>query len=383
MDVRKLYYEDCHLKNFTARVTSCCETDRGYLITLDATAFYPEGGGQPADHGTLGTVKVLDVQEQDGNVCHLCDGPLEVGSMAEGTVDWERRFDLMQQHSGEHMVSGVVHKKYGYHNVGFHMGKEYITIDLDGVIPQEDLQEIENTVNGFIWQNIALHCWVPSREELPQVVYRTKRELPWPVRIVEIPGVDSCACCGVQVERTGEVGLVKLFSCVKFHEGVRIEMACGKRALTLLNQAYDQNRQVSQLFSAKIPETAAAAARINQQLSELKFQNVGLQKKVLAGIAAKMAGRENPVLLEDGLNPGQVRELADAVAENCRGAATVLSGSDDTGYSICIVSKTLDVRPVGKAAAEALSGRGGGKPGAFQGNLRTSRRKIEEYFHLL
>ena len=380
MEVRKLYYEDCHLKNFTAKVTGCEQCEKGYEITLDATAFYPEGGGQPSDQGVLGGVNVLDVQEKNGDIRHLCDGPLEPGSTVEGTIDWERRFDLMQQHSGEHMVSGVVYKKYGYHNVGFHMGAQMITIDFDGMIPQEELQQIEDTVNRNIWKDIALHCWVPSREELPNVFYRTKRELPWPVRLVEIPGVDSCACCGVQVASTGEIGLVKLFSCVKFHQGVRVEMACGGRAVKLLSQAYEQNRLVSQEFSAKIMETAEAARRMNEQLAQERFKAVGLQKKIMEQTARQMGGRESPVLMEEGLNPGQVRELADAVAAVCKGTATVLSGTDESGYNICIVSKDVDVRPIGAAAAQALNGRGGGKPGAFQGSLRAARQEIERYF---
>ena len=216
MQTRRLYYEDCHLSRFQARVCSCEETERGFLITLDATAFYPEGGGQACDLGTLGAVHVLDVQEQGEEVIHLCDGPLPVGETVEGQIDYERRFDLMQQHTGEHIISGLVHARYGYHNVGFHMGADVITIDFDGPIPAQALAEIEQEANAALWENIPLHIWYPTPEELPTVDYRTKRALPWPVRIVEIPGYDKCACCGVHTKTTGEVGLVKLFSCIKF-----------------------------------------------------------------------------------------------------------------------------------------------------------------------
>lgn len=383
MEVRKLYYEDSHLKEFTAGVTSCTRQEKGWLVTLDATAFYPEGGGQACDLGTLADAQVLDVQERDGAVVHLCDRPLPVGETVRGVIDWKRRFDLMQQHSGEHMVSGVVYKRYGYHNVGFHMGQEVVTIDFDGVIPAEDLPEIQEEVNRWIWNDIPLRCWVPDREELPKVRYRTKKELPWPVRIVEIPGVDSCACCGVQVKRTGEVGLVTLLSCVRFHQGVRIEMACGGRAFAILSRVYEQNRQVSQAFSAKIMETGEAARRMNEQLAAEKYRAVSLEKRLFAAIAKQYEGKENVLHFEKGLSSGAVRELADAIAEFCTGAAVVLSGEDDGRYSICIISKHRDVRALGMEAAKALSGRGGGKPCAYQGSLQATRGEIEKFFHFV
>ena len=178
METRKLYYEDCHLSNFSAQVMSCEETDKGYAVTLNATAFYPEGGGQACDLGTLNGVRVTDVREKGEQIIHLCDAPLEVGAEVEGVIDYERRFDLMQQHSGEHIVSGIIHERFGYHNVGFHMGAELVTIDFDGPIPAEALAEIELEANRAVWGNTALHIWYPSEEELPTVGYRSKRALP-------------------------------------------------------------------------------------------------------------------------------------------------------------------------------------------------------------
>ena len=261
---RKLYYEDSHLSRFESRVTDCVSREKGYEIILEATAFYPEGGGQACDLGTLGGQAVLDVWERGEDVIHLCAGPLEVGAMAEGVIDYARRFDLMQQHTGEHIVSGIIHRRYGYHNVGFHMGANFTEIDFDGRIPAGDLESIEKEANEALWKNIPVRCWYPSEAELPHVFYRTKKQLPWPVRIVEIPGYDSCACCGTHLKTTGEAGLVKLFSEVSLRGGSRIEMACGGRALELLNRAYEQNRLVSQAFSAKLFETGAAAERMNE-----------------------------------------------------------------------------------------------------------------------
>ena len=379
MGARKLYYEDSHIKVFEATVTGCEPQKGGFAVTLDATAFYPEGGGQACDTGTLGDAKVLSVREQGEEIHHLCDKPLAVGTAVTGAIDWPQRFYRMQQHSGEHMVSGIVHQKYGYHNVGFHMGADVITIDFDGPIPQEDLQALEDTVNEAIWQNLPVRCWYPTEEELPSVNYRRKKDLPWPVRIVEFPGIDLCACCGTHVQYTGEIGLVKLFSCVKFHEGVRIEMACGKQALDILNDAYGQNRLVSQAFSAKPNQTGLAAKRMNEALTVEKFRATGLEKRLFAYIARDYAGLALALHFEEGLTPNANRELCDCLADNCT-VAVALSGTDETGYSLCIISRTEDVKALGASAVKALRGRGGGKPNAFQGSVTATRREIEAFF---
>ena len=376
----KLYYRDCHLAQFRASVTGCTPTEKGYLVTLDATAFYPEGGGQACDLGTLGGVRVLDVQERDGEILHLCDGALQVGDQVDGAIDDARRFDLMQQHTGEHIVSGIIHRRFGYHNTGFHMGADVTTIDVDGIIPVEALAEIEAEANGALWKNLPVRCWYPSPEELPTVSYRTKRALPWPVRIVEIPGYDCCACCGVHTAATGEVGLIKLFSAVGFRGGTRMELACGRRALDMLNLAFAQNTQVSQAFSAKWTETGAAAAKMNEALAAEKYRAIGLQRRLIAGIAQRYDNCGNVVHFEPGLDAGLLRELADAIAQRCGGIAAVFSGDDRTGYGFCILARTGDLRPLGKAMTQSLSGRGGGRADAQQGRVNASRAQIETFF---
>ena len=286
----------------------------------------------------------------------------------------------MQQHSGEHMVSGIIHRRYGYHNVGFHMGADVITIDFDGVIPAEDLPSIEAEANSAVWQNLAVKCWYPSQEELPNVFYRTKKALPWPVRIVQIPGYDSCACCGVHVQSTGEIGLIKILSCVKFHQGVRIEMACGARALELVNRAYEQNKLVSQAFSAQIFETGAAAQRMNEALVAEKFKVTGLQRRLFSITAESYVNCGNVLHFEEGLEPVLVRELADAIAEKCGGRTAVFSGTDEDGYSYCLATREGDLRAFGKEMNAALNGRGGGKPNFLQGSVKETREKIEKFF---
>jgi len=379
METRKLYYEDCHLQSFTSRVIGCEQTEKGFAVTLDATAFYPEGGGQACDTGTLGNVRVLDVQEQDETVIHLCDGPLSPGGIVEGCIDYARRFDLMQQHTGEHIVSGIIFKRFGYHNVGFHMGADMIQIDFDGPIPAQALPEIELEANRAVWADLPAHCWYPSAEKLPTISYRTKRALPWPVRIVQIGDVDTCACCGIHTARTGEVGLIKILSCVKFHQGVRLEMACGQRALNYLSQVLEQNRQVSQIFSAKMLETGAAAQRVCTQLNAEKFRAAGLERQLYDTIAKGYAGQGNVLHFAAGLSPAGVRELAEKIASCCHGVAAVFSGEDGR-YDVCLARPGGDVKALGAAMSEALNGRGGGKAGFFQGSLMAAKEEIEAFF---
>ena len=380
MKTDALYYQNSHMEKFTAQVTGCEQAGKYWEVMLSATAFYPEGGGQAGDTGFLGGVRVLDTRERGETVIHLCDGPLEVGTEVEGTIDYARRFDRMQQHSGEHIVSGIIHRRFGYHNVGFHMGSEMIEIDFDGVVPAEDLAAIEQEANAALWRNIPVKCWWPSQEELPHVFYRSKKALPWPVRVVEIPGFDSCACCGVHTAYTGEVGLVKLFSVMGLRGGSRIEMSCGKRAMVLLNRAFEQNRLVSQAFSAKWPETGEAAQRMNEALTAEKYRAAGLQKRIFEGIAKSYVNRGAVIHFESGLDSAEVRQLADLIADHCGGMAAVFSGEDGNGYSFAMVAREGDLRPVGKAMTAALSGRGGGKPNFQQGRVNTSRQEIEAFF---
>ena len=198
-ETRRLYYEDVYKKEFTAKVLECREAKKGFHIILNESAFYPEGGGQPSDIGYLGDVKVKEVHEKDGELLHYTDKPLEAGTEVQGRINWARRFDLMQQHSGEHIGSGLVHEAYGYNNVGFHMGSDVITIDLSGVLNEAQLAEIEAETNRKIWENSPVEITYPSREELDKLDYRSKKELTGQVRLVRFPGSDLCACCGTPV----------------------------------------------------------------------------------------------------------------------------------------------------------------------------------------
>ena len=380
MKTNKLFYADTHLAEFSARVVDCFEGTNGFEIELDETAFYPEGGGQAADKGTLNGIEILHVREDGERVLHLLPKPLSLGETVTGIIDYNHRFDLMQQHTGEHIVSGIINARYGYHNVGFHMGWDSITIDFDGIIPAEDLPELERLANEAIYRNVPVKIWTPSPEELPGVAYRTKRALPWPVRIVQVTGYDSCACCGLHVARTGEIGLIKLFSCVKFRGGVRIEMLCGKRCLDFLSRSHDQNRLVSAAFSARLLETGAAAGRMNELLESQKRRIAELETEAFRAIADRCAGLGDVLLLRENLDSVGVRKLADLAAERCGGTAAVFSGSDETGYSYCLIRHGGDLRSFNKAMTAALNGRGGGRPECQMGSVRCTGDAIRQHF---
>jgi alanyl-tRNA synthetase len=260
------------------------------------------------------------------------------------------------------------------------MSSDIITIDFDTVIPREDLPAIEAEANAAVWADLPVKCWYPAEEELPNVPYRTKRALPWPVRIVEMPGIDSCACCGTHVQRTGEIGLIKLFSAVKFRSGTRMEMACGSIALEMLNKVWEQNKLVSQAFSAQMGETGAAAQRMNETVESLKYRITGLENRIFGAVADGYAGKERAVHFEADLDNTAVRVLADAIADKVTDFAAVFSGSDENGYAFCLVSRSNDLRQLGKEMTRALEGRGGGKPQFQQGRVSASRTAIETFF---
>ena len=376
----KCYYEAPYQREFDAEVLRCEKSKKGWDVVLEKTVFYPEGGGQPCDLGVLGGVQVLEVHERGGEIVHTCSGPLEAGTTVHGAIDWDRRFDLMQQHSGEHLVSGLVHAKYGYDNVGFHMGQDSITIDFNGLIDEEGLREIERQANEAVYANLETDIFYPDRETLSALPYRSKKELEGQVRLVRFPGVDLCACCGTHVARTGEIGLIRLFSCVHFREGVRIELLCGRRCFDYLCRIQNQNHAVSTQLSAKPLETGEAVRRVCAELAEAKARIAAMEDEQFREKAERLAGTGDVLLFEAPMAPDSVRKLCDKVLARCGGRCAVFAGSDEAGWKYAIGDGSGDLRPFVKAMNAVLQGRGGGKPGFVQGSAAASRAEIEAFF---
>ena len=380
METRRLYYENVYTKEFDAEVLKCREGENGYEIILDESAFYPEGGGQPCDVGSLGEAEVKDVQEKNGELIHYVDKALEEGSQVHGKINWERRFDLMQQHSGEHMVSGLVHEKYGYNNVGFHMGSDVITIDFSGVLNEEQLQEIEDRVNQKIWENAPVQITYPSESELDNIPYRSKKELTGQVRIVEFPGTDICACCGTHVAYTGEIGAVKFLSVVKFRQGVRVEMISGKRVIDYFSKIAKENSKVSVLLSAKPQETSKAVERLQEENFRLKGKIFDMEAEIFQAEAEKWAGAGSVLIFKKNMESDSVRKLADAVMQTCCGCCAVFSDNGDGTYKYAMGEKDGNLREFTKEMNQVLNGRGGGKPFFVQGSVSSSEEEIRKFF---
>ena len=380
METEKLYYADPFLKEFTATVLDCQAGKNGYTVTLDRTTFYPEGGGQPADHGTLDGAAVTDVHEKNGVIFHNVDRAVEIGKTVSGSIDWARRFDHMQQHSGEHICSGLICGRYGCDNVGFHMGTDIVTIDFNADIPWEELLEIEGQANRYIQKDHPIDIQFHRGAELDAIDYRSKKPLEGDVRIVAFPGADCCACCGTHVLRSGQVGLVKFLSVQKFREGVRIELLCGQRALDYLSRTWEQAKIIGQHLSVKPVDAAAAVERLEDELSALKMRCAGLEEAVFAGIAAEQAGKGNVLLFQPPMKPDSVRKLADAVSKACGGLAAVFAG-EGSHYAYALGrADGQDISAAVKALNGTLHGRGGGRNGFAQGSVEAAQSAIEAFF---
>ena len=380
MATEKLFYQDAHQQTFQAQVVSCTPGKHGCDVVLDRTCFYPEGGGQPGDTGFLSGVRVTDTHERGDEIVHFCAQPLAVGQTVEGRIDYDRRFSFMQLHSGEHILSGVIHRRFGYENVGFHMGAEFVTIDFSGMLTPEDLTAVEAEANEWVWKNVPVEITYPDAETLRTIPYRSKKELTGQVRIVTISGADICACCGTHVSNTGEIGLIKIFSCVKFHDGVRLEILCGRRALQYLSAIAGQNRQVSGLLSAKPLETADAVERLLNAEAAQKQRAAALEEQVFGQKARALAGAGNVLLFEAPMSPDSLRRLTDLIMTACGGRAAVFAGSDQEGYKYAVGEQSGDLRQLVKELNAQLRGRGGGKPFFAQGSVQAGRAEIEAFF---
>ena len=380
METEKLYYSDPFLQTFTARVLSCEEAKDGWRVELDRTAFYPEGGGQPADHGLLGGVLVTDVHEKNGVVFHTCSAPVEIGAEVTGTLDWPRRFDHMQQHSGEHILSGILCEQFHCDNVGFHLGAETVTIDYNAAISWEQALEAEGLANQAVWADRPVEITYPAPEALAALSYRSKRELTGQVRIVTFPRADCCACCGTHVLRAGQVGLVKVLSCQKFREGVRLEILCGKRALDYLSAVYDQARSIAQGLSVKPRDAAAAVERLEAELAAAKAAQAHLEETAFHAIAKEHAGRGDVLLFQPPMRPDSVRRLADAAAQKCGGLSAVFAGEDGQFAYALVRADGADISALVKSLNQTLRGRGGGRNGFAQGSVQAGRGEIQSFF---
>lgn len=381
----KLYYIDSHMMAFTAKVIACEQVKDRYEVILDRTAFFPEGGGQAGDSGFIGEVAVFDTHEKNSEVAHYVNQLIPVNCEFDCRIDWEKRFRRMQNHSGEHILSGLVHKKYGYSNVGFHMGSDFVTIDFDGYLSPEQLAELEHEANDAVAANLTVTATFPSSEVLKTLDYRSKLELTENVRIVEIENTDICACCAPHVSSTAEVGVIKILSSERRRrggDGVRITMLCGLDAYDNYVRTHDNNAAISVLLSSKREETSAAVERMLAEQERLKQKNAELSRALAIFRAEAIEPTEGNICIFDSvLDEPALREMINAAVKKCTGLAAVFSGSDEAGYRYIIGSRSIDLRAASKAINSGIEGRGGGSPEMIQGSCKASAENIQKFLN--
>ena len=390
MQTEKLYYEDAYIREFEAEVISCSRLTDGkdgtvFAIELDRTAFYPEGGGQTADTGYMcidgnDRVRILDTREKEGRILHYADYPIEPGTKVEGLRDWDRRFEHMQEHRGEHIVSGMICKRFICDNIGFHMGSDTVIIDYNADVDRVSLNEIEAEANRYIWEAHESRIFFPDKEELDKLHYRSKKEIAGDVRITEFPGADICACCGTHVKNSAEVGLVKFISLQHIGKGTRIGLLSGKRALDFLSMNFEQNSEVAKAMAASLDKTASVYLKQKEELKEAKFRASEAEEKYLKYEAEKYRDKGNVLVFEDGLTADGVRKYCVILGETAGGRCAVFSRDKDAGFKYAVIYPGHDIREFIKTMNSALNGRGGGKDGFAQGSVQAEEGQIREFF---
>ena len=376
----KLYYKDAYLKEFYAKVLSSEKEGDKYVTVLDKTAFFPEEGGQYSDNGILGGIRVTDVQEKDGIIYHYTDSPLTVGDTVKGEIDFSERYEKMQCHTAEHILSGLIHKIYGLNNVGFHLGKEDVTMDISAPLSWEDLMKIEALANDAVHNDCEVIAIYPSPDQLSSFTYRSKLDITENVRIINIGKYDSCACCAPHVMRTGEIGLITVLDAEKLRGGMRIHIAAGKRAYSVYRKMYENLADISHALSVPRLNTAEAVRKLISDLEEKKNEYKAARVAYFEREAELIGEKSgNTVLTYDDATQDELRALANKAVEKISGILVLLSGNEES-YKYLLASKTVDLKVEIKKINAALNGRGGGSSVMAQGSFAATLTQIKEYF---
>ena len=402
--MRKLFYEDINITEFEASVISCEKSvkDGLYELVLDATAFFPEEGGQSADKGfliikddntnlsqslekeftpeSMNHIEVKDVQIKGDTIYHYISHYIECGTIVFGHVDKAQRFDFMQQHSGEHIISGLVNKKYGYNNVGFHLSVNEVTLDFDGVLSAEQLSEIELAANKVIYHNLPIIISYPTNDELNNLSYRSKIEIDGQVRIVTIPGVDVCACCAPHVSSTGEIGIIKITQSQSYKGGVRLHILCGERALRDYCEKQNSVSAIAADMSIKQAQIYEGYSRLKEDLFKQKEAFNELQMKYLSLMIDSLPTPDvagNVTLFVEAMDNIALRNTVNSLVEKYKGFSCVFSGSDEEGYRFIAGSKELDCNELANVFRKELSAKCGGSRQMIQGSVVAKRNDLE------
>ncbi|MBQ2136246.1 MAG: alanyl-tRNA editing protein [Clostridia bacterium] len=378
---QKLYENNSHIRDFCATVISCSESEAGYHIILDKTAFFPEGGGQASDKGTIGEAQITDVQTVEGEIIHFSDKPLVEGEEYECHIDWNRRFRYMQNHSGEHIICGLINKYFGFDNVGFHLGEDEVTMDINGILNREQLRMIENLANEAVYKNAKFSVLYPTAQELPDMEYRSKLDITEDVRIVTVEGYDACACCAPHVDSAGEIGIIKILDFFRMRDGIRIYIKCGFDALEDYEGRYMSTKLIADLLSAKQYEVSDAVEKLIGSIAEQKHINSELKKRLIeAKISVFGTKEEKTAVFEEGLDVKELQLYADGLYKLCGGIRGVFSKMADTNYNFAICGDATQLDKFFAEFKTKLNVRGGGRNGMVQGSVQNKREEISGVF---
>ena len=378
----RLFDKNSRQKNFEATVLSCDKADGGnFAIILDKTAFFPNEGGQTCDTGKIDGAVVISVEETDGIITHMTDRPLEIGKTVRCEIDFEPRFKKMQNHTAEHIVSGIIHRLFGYDNVGFHLGDGYMTADFNGELTEMDITKVETLANCAVFECHPIRAYYPSADELKTLEYRSKLDLTENVRIVEIEGVDMCACCAPHVENTGEVGLVKITEAIRYKGGMRLTMLAGYDALADYRARQEQIKHISMAISAKQSEVAVGVDRVLAEIEQLKSRISALKReKMQMKLDSIKETEESIIIFEDDGDMLALRNFVNGAVKKTSKLCAVFAGGDETGYKYIIASENIPLRTVSKEISATLGGKGGGSDAMIQGSVTATRTEIEQFF---
>ncbi len=376
----KLYYTDAYIREFTSTVLSSELCEGGYAVTLAATAFFPEEGGQYADTGKLGTATVKDAREVDGIIYHITDKPLEVGSTVTGVIDFDARYEKMQCHTAEHILCGLIYATYGLHNVGFHLGADDVTMDISAPLTWDQLMEIEYRANLIVYENVPVTAIFPTPDELPCLEYRSKLDLTENVRIVSIGSYDSCACCAPHVRSTGELGLIKILDAEKLRGGMRVHIRAGIRAYREVLKMHDNLSEISHLISLPRLDTADGVRKLLADYEAKKNGYKAARQAYFEREAELVAPTDGSlVLVYPDATQDELRVVANSAIDKVGGILVLLSGTDGA-YRFVLASRTADLRTEVKKITAALGGGGGGSSVMAQGSLIATLCEIKKYF---
>ena len=378
MPTIKLYENDSYIKAFSATVVSCKEKDGAYFLVLDKTAFFPEGGGQDADKGKIGDADVLDVQIKNDVIYHKVNKAFNENEEVKCQLDWDTRFSRMQNHTGEHIVSGVIHSLFGYNNVGFHMNDTLITLDVDGPLTEENMREVELKSNKAIYDNKSVKAIYPTPEELSDYDYRSKLDITEGVRLIEIEDYDLCACCAPHVAKTGEIGIIKILSFIQYKKGTRIEMICGLLALNDYQTLHVSNKSIMNMLSAKRFEIAESVERIQNELANLKAENKKLMAEMATLKMEKHISGNTVCVFIDGVSYDELRNCSNSLIEEFE-YCYLFSNTNENNYIYVVSSKENNVREEVQNLNKTFNGKGGGRDNYAQGKIIGTKESILEY----